>query len=84
MMFDSDSQSNNILPSYKFGSTDNFRLTPRDNGLTTRLVSNLCLWTCIFITASLYVSPTQLPEDKETAFGCSGEGQGYLASEEAS
>src|ERR1700728_4777614 len=45
----------------KFGSTDYiFRVTPRDNGLTTRLVSHLCLWTCIFSTASLYISPTQL------------------------
>ena len=75
---DSDSQSN--TPSYKFGSTDIFRLTPGDNGLTTRLVSNVYLWTCIFITASLYISPTQLPEDEEAAFGCPGEGQGYLAS----
>jgi hypothetical protein len=33
-----------------------------------------------FHTTSLYISPTQLPEDEETAFGCSGEGQGYLAS----
>ena len=39
--------------------------------------------TCVCLPqvyTSLYILPTQLPEDEETAFGSSGEGQGCLAS----